>query len=1350
MMDEIDPQSAELCRSLGATMDLRGLPTLRQLGDFRILREIGQGGMGIVYEAQQESLGRHVALKVLPPTISRNDVFRERFQREARAAARLHHTNIVPVFGVGEDQGVLYYAMQFIQGQSLDTVLDDVKRMRRLATTANPAEQPTLVPEGAEAAHCLLTGKFKTAEPESGTSLAPATICDQVSIQTEAAAPLADSGTHSGLSNLPETRYYRSIAWVGVQAADALAHAHGQAVLHRDIKPSNLLLDIHGTLWITDFGLAKTQDSEDLTHSGEIIGTLRYMPPERFEGKGDARSDIYALGVTLYEMLTLTPPFTGGDRVKLMAQITGDTLPAPPSQATPLLPRDLETIVQKAMARDPAGRYASAGDMAEDLRRFLENRPIKARRNSVAERLARWCRRNPAVACLLAAVFLLLICLTVGSMVAAFRLHAEREAVVAAEADGTEKLYKSLVAQADASRFSHRVGQRFDTLKAVSEAADLVRERHMPPERFDNLRTLAIAALALPDFRTLRTWEGHPHGSGHWTADDQLRSYARVEQNGVISIRRIDTDEVTARLDALRFDDYLRFSPGGRFLADQGQQPRLRVWDLSGARPRLTLDVEKKTAVFHPDGLHMLIVHSNGSLHLHDLEASGQEHLLPEQIRAAEGMLFAPRADRLATIEGGRVQILDGKTFKNLAALPEPQRVLSLAWHPGGNYLAVVCTEHDIHVWDLKKMTRSTILEGCRNAGLSLEFTPDGDRLLSQGFEGTIRLWDWRTGRQVLQRPGNLELRGSIDGRLLIGLDTRLELVELASGREYRSFVQQSQVGKDVSYWNVAVHPRGRLAAVAMSDHTRLFDLQTGDELAALPRGRITLAFDAQGALLTNGSFGLQRWPIQPKAGSDRWQVGPPEILHGGNFVDLACDNKGQVIGQGSHEGAILVRPGKRTMHLGPHFDARHIAISPDGKYAATANHNGTDGVKIWNTETGRLLLRLPFGAGCSALFSPDGSWLSAGGLRGRCMLEVGAWKQRTLEDREEARAFFPDGSFYATIPSQGIIRFLESSTGRELARLEDPDDSPGGAIAFTPDGATMVLSSDFTHALHLWDLRAVRKQLAEMGLDWDAPPFPQAAQRQPATAPLQVTVNLGNRFVDPHILIGFSSFRIALDPFDFEAYLDRGRAYGRRKEAQKALADYSMVLALAPANHKVRGEALFRRSNNYRALNDLARANADLQLLAELDLPLPEELQPAAAQLCNNLAWEFATGPEKERNLQNARTLVQKAVSLDMDGSLYLNTLGVVYYRLGLYTQATDTLERSLREGQGQYDAFDLFFLAMCHAQQGAAGAARSCFDQATRWVKQNSKTIGEHAHWGEELKTFQAEAEELLKKMK
>jgi tetratricopeptide (TPR) repeat protein len=367
-------------------------------------------------------------------------------------------------------------------------------------------------------------------------------------------------------------------------------------------------------------------------------------------------------------------------------------------------------------------------------------------------------------------------------------------------------------------------------------------------------------------------------------------------------------------------------------------------------------------------------------------------------------------------------------------------------------------------------------------------------------------------------------------------------------------------------------------------------------------------------------------------------------------------------------------------------------------------------------------------------------------------MLKVGTWEERTLDNSFGSKAFFPDGSMFATSPGQGVIQFLESSTGRVLARLELEDETVAGSMAFTPDGATMVVSRDYTHALNIWDLQAIRRQLAEIGLDWDAPPYPPAGESQPATRSLQVAVNLGNRFVtlDPRVSVGLSSLRIALNPLDFEAYLDRGRAYGRQKEPQKALADYTMALILAPEKHQIRGETLFRRSNNYRALNDLARTNADLEQLAELDLPLPEELQATAALQCNNLAWEYATGPEKQRDLKKALPLAQKAVKLEADGGSHLNTLGVVYYRLAQYPQAIGTLERSLHEQQGQSDAFDLFFLAMCHAQQGSADKAKDCYSRAVAWVQQNSTLIGTRRQWGEELKAFQAEAEELLKKMK
>ncbi len=210
VMDEIDPHSADQGRSLGGTNDIHGQPKLQQLGDFRILREVGRGGMGVVYEARQESLGRHVALKVLPGMFVGRDQFRERFQREARAAARLHHTNIVPIFGVGEDQGALYYAMQFIQGQSLDAVLEDVKKLRGTVTEASPALQPTLAPSSAAAARGLLTGHFLASE---------LTLCNQQAAQPVAVPALAIDFAQSDLGNQPESRYYRSIARLGNQSS---------------------------------------------------------------------------------------------------------------------------------------------------------------------------------------------------------------------------------------------------------------------------------------------------------------------------------------------------------------------------------------------------------------------------------------------------------------------------------------------------------------------------------------------------------------------------------------------------------------------------------------------------------------------------------------------------------------------------------------------------------------------------------------------------------------------------------------------------------------------------------------------------------------------------------------------------------------------------------------------------------------------------------------------------------------------------------------------------------------------------------------------------------------------------
>ena len=295
--------------------------------------------------------------------------------------------------------------------------------------------------------------------------------------------------------------------WPGsaVQIAEALAYAHQQGVLHRDIKPSNLLLDAEGNVWVTDFGLAKVEGSEGPTRTGDIVGTLRYMAPERFEGWSDRRSDIYSLGATLYELLTLRPVFGQAAQAELIDKVIHDA-PDPPRKLDPKLPRDLETIVLKAIAKEPGDRYPTAEALGEDLRRFLEDRPMLARRSTPVEQFWRWCRRNPWLAAANITAATLTTILAIVSTVAAWSYRNQRDQIIGqrdeirqAEILGRERLFESLTAQARATRSSRQMGQRFDSLKALAKASTIARELKLPPERLDPLRDEAIAALALPD-----------------------------------------------------------------------------------------------------------------------------------------------------------------------------------------------------------------------------------------------------------------------------------------------------------------------------------------------------------------------------------------------------------------------------------------------------------------------------------------------------------------------------------------------------------------------------------------------------------------------------------------------------------------------------------------------------------------------------------------------------------------------------------------------------------------------------------------------------------------------------------
>ncbi|HBV63249.1 MAG TPA: hypothetical protein DEF45_09535 [Rhodopirellula sp.] len=350
-----------------------------ELDDYKIIREIGRGGMGIVFEAIHEPLSRKVAIKVLANNLLGESKHLVRFRREARAAAKLRHSNIVPVFGVGTSGEHHYYVMDYIDGMSLHQWLMSLEQDRSpTAPTVDIYSANTFTDEN--------TNKPIEEDALQQPGVEPSTIQDT-------------------------PRYQRWVASLGISAADALHYAHSQGVLHRDIKPANLLLDRNNTLWIADFGLAKLAEQNAVTATGDIVGTPQYMPPESFEGDYDIRSEVYALGLTLYELLTLKPAIEGNGTADIIRKATRG-VSVRPRRLNPKIAEDLETILLKALSHEPADRYTNAGELRDDLRCFLADHPIAARKTNPVGRVIRWSRREPKVAALTITTFLLLGALT--------------------------------------------------------------------------------------------------------------------------------------------------------------------------------------------------------------------------------------------------------------------------------------------------------------------------------------------------------------------------------------------------------------------------------------------------------------------------------------------------------------------------------------------------------------------------------------------------------------------------------------------------------------------------------------------------------------------------------------------------------------------------------------------------------------------------------------------------------------------------------------------------------------------------------------------------------------------------
>jgi serine/threonine protein kinase/WD40 repeat protein/tetratricopeptide (TPR) repeat protein len=1208
-------------------------PVSGYLGDFRILREVGRGGMGVVYEAEQLSLGRRVALKVLPFAGALDARQLQRFKNEAQAAAHLQHQGIVPVHYVGCERGVHFYAMQFIEGQTLAGVIHELRQLAGLEPPAAGRPGAPARGAGVVAASLAATGAYEVQPAEAVPACAAAPTVALTGVPTERSAR--------------GRAHFNMVARLGVQAAEALEHAHELGVIHRDIKPANLLVDGRGHLWVTDFGLAQFQRDGGLTMTGDLLGTLRYMSPEQALAKRvlvDHRTDIYSLGVTLYELLTLQPAVGGADREEVLRRIAFEE-PVAPRKLSRSVPVELETILLKAVEKNPADRYTTAHELADDLRRFLEDRPIRARRPTVRQRVAKWAKRHQGVAWMGVA---LLAVLAVGSAVStvivsrqltraneaegalatelevarAAREKARRAAAEAqqnqrlaetsqqqatrAERDKTMQLWHSKLAQAHAYHWSGRGHRAFDSWNALAEAAQLARLLKLPEDDVLKLRNEAIACVALPDLRwSPQLYKGTP--------DKHLERYAVSDNRGNITIRRITNDgEVMHLTGGGMRPSYIEFSPDGRFLAAACPSPpavsKVFIWDLVRGEMswRLPPDVcqagDPRWGIWSPDSRRLALLWAVPvpGVAVYDIDSHKEVGRFHSDLGEYHCVAFDPSGRQLALLDvKGTVEIRDLGAGSLVQQFTFPVPVRRIAWGCDGRLLAGSFYDeeerpvdsHRIYLWDVPGRRLHRLLDGHVAPPVALAFTHAGDLLASNGWDGTVRLWDPWSGKELLRtdQPGWGVLEFSPDDHFLISrpdMGGTYGCWLVNRGPAYRQ-LHATGGARGV----VAFSPDGRLLAsqgrnpyqiTGSTSGTSLWDVATAKQVALLPDKGGPFLFGPGGrSLFVPAPSGLYRWPVvfNTNENSRQLRIGPPIRLGPGDLGPMAMTPDGRrllarqspepLAQHSSYHAAIvavdLANPSARQVLIPDVQSLAELALSPDGEWAATGTTGGT-AVKVWDARTGRLVRELTTGG--RVAFSPAGKRLVTDSAE-TIFWETGCWERKlTLKRPRWASpcvAFAPDGRLLAVTTGWNPgekIGLLDPTTGRELATLTGPDPIPVHDLAFSPDATLLAVYAGFD-TIQLWDLRALRGRLAEIGLDWDLPPYSPLPPSQAGQAkPPAVHLDLGE-LLDREKY----SLVLAFFPFHADAYYRRGLAHLRYGQRAEALADFNTALALRP-NH--------------------------------------------------------------------------------------------------------------------------------------------------------------------------------------